>query len=447
MTLRWQWLIRSQFGTALLLICALLICVTPTARAAATSQSSPGSELVSGASDGDGGDLPSFDPTATADGRFVFFTSYARNLTPSPPAGGLRLYRHDMRTARTTLVPIDGTGPSSPVVSANGRLLAYVSSVDYAEGGGHTEIFVRDMRTGKTILASKATGRAGAPAAAPPKYEYLPAVAQPSLSANGRYLAFVSTSPNLFPGSWHRRVPAEIYVRDLVAGTTTLVSRASGHRGALADAPAPNRKSPPTAAMSSSPPRARNLGPTAAPGAVSDGNVFVRDLTTAKTTAVSRTRVSTTSYAPAISADGRHVAFFRKGPHVAPQVFERDMLTGKTALVSRASGSAGAPADSLVGKSFLGISPDGRQVAFFSNATNLGGPPSPGGSGGNFGLYLRDVGSESTTFVHWEGWGRPRFAADGHYLLFGTFDTDQPAPNGAYASGQIYRYDTGGSDG
>jgi Tol biopolymer transport system component len=400
-------------------------------------------QLVSRVSGTEGpiGNLPSLEPTASADGRFVYFTSYATNFTPSLPARGLRLFRRDTRSGQTTLVPTTGNQPESPVISANGLVLAYVSSVDYSDGGGHKEIFVRDMRTGTTRLASRANGAAGAPAAPPPAEEFHPSAGRPSLSADGRYLAFVSSSPNLFPAAYRRRVPPQIYVRDLVAGTTTLVSRASGRRGQIANAPSAEPEISADGRHLVFTSSATNLGPIGPQGQVFDGNVFVRDLADAKTAAVSRTHGATTSYAPAISADGRYVAFFRKGLHVRTEVFERDLLSRHTVLISRASGPDGAAADSFSSRSFLGISPDGRLVAFFSNATNLGGPPPPGGSGGDFGLYMRDPRAEQTTFVHWEGWARPHIVGGGRYLVFGTFDTDQPTPSGAYAVGDVYRYD------
>jgi Tol biopolymer transport system component len=422
---------------------ALLIAATASAVSPASVGDWPKTQLVSRASgsEGPGGNLPSFEPTATADGRFVFFTSYATNFTPSLPARGLRLFRRDMRSHRTTLVPTVGHEPERPVVSANGRFLAYVSSIDYSDGGGHKETFVRDLHTGSTRLASRTNGAGGAPASVPPTHEFHPSVDRPSLSANGRYLAFVSTAPNLFPAAYRGRVPPQIYVRDLVADTTTLVSRASGRRGQIADAPCAEPEISADGRHIAFTSSATNLGATGPRGDVFDGNVFVRDLASAKTTVVSRTRVATTSYAPAISANGRYVAFYRKGLHVPIQVFERDLRSGHTVLVSRASGANGAPANDSISRSFLGISPDGTLVAFFSNATNLGGPPSPVGSG----LYLRDLKAKETTFVHWEvpGWAKPHIVGGGRYLIFGTFNTDQPTPNGAYASGDVYRYDRG----
>jgi Tol biopolymer transport system component len=395
----------------------LLIATTASAASQASVGEWPQTQLVS--SEGS-------EPTATADGRFAFFSS-STDFT-----------RRDMRTDQTAPIPTVGHGPERPVVSANGRFLAYVSSIDYADGGGHKEIFVRDMRASTTRLASRANGATGAPAGAPPTEEFYPSVDRPSLSADGRYLAFVSTAPNLFPAAYRKRVPPQIYVRDLVANTTTLVSRASGRRGHIANAPCAEPEISADGRHIAFTSSATNLGATGPQGDVFDGNVFVRDLASAKTIAVSRTHVATTSYAPAISANGRYVAFFRKGLHVPLQVFERDLSKRHTVLVSRASGANGAPANKFISKSFLGISPDGALVAFSSNATNLGGSPSPVGSG----LFLRDLKAEETTFIHGEvpGWAKPRVVGGGRYVIFGTF---QSTPNAPYAIQDVYRYDRG----
>jgi hypothetical protein len=400
--------------------------------------------LVSSATGGAPGDLPSFDPTATADGRFVFFTSYATNFTPSLPARGLRLFRHDMRTGQTTLVPTVGHNPSDPSVSANGRFLAYVSSPDPRRRNAAEEIYVRDLRRGSTHLASRTTGAVGAPAAAPPSHEYHPSVGRPSLSADGRYLAFVSSSPNLYPGVRQGRIPPEIYVRDLRDQTTTLVSRAPGLRGRVADAGCAEPEISADGRYVVFTSAARNLGDTGPQQPFSEGNVFVRDLVGQKTIVASRSARPTHSYSPVISSTGRYVAFFRVGPAGSRQVFERDLAAGRTILVSRESGPAGAPANAFVSsQSFLGISPGGSSVAFFSDATNLGAPLFPGGLAGNAGLYLRDLARNETTFIHWEGFGKPRIVGAGRYLVFGTFNTDQPTPDGAYAAGDVYRFDRG----
>jgi Tol biopolymer transport system component len=91
------------------------------------------------------------------------------------------------------------------------------------------------------------------------------------------------------------------------------------------------------------------------------------------------------------SRDGRSVAFLsyasNLAPNDGPDVFRRDRVTGATALVSATP--AGASGDDA--SSWPRISPDGRFVAFPSDATNLVSPPSTGTS-----LFLRDVAEGKT---------------------------------------------------
>ena len=72
----------------------------------------------------------------------------------------------------------------------------------------------------------------------------------PSTSADGRYVAFASTADNLDPDSDDSF--EDVFVRDLQANTTTLVSRATGATGAVGDGTPPSPRSPPTAATSPS---------------------------------------------------------------------------------------------------------------------------------------------------------------------------------------------------
>jgi TolB protein len=407
--------------------------------------SAPLLQLVSSATEGAPGDRPSFEPTATADGRFVFFTSYATNFTPGRPPRGLRLFRRDMRSGQTTLVPTRGYQPERPAVSADGRYLAYVSSIEHDDGGGHEEVFVRDLKTGVTQLASRQSGAAGAPAAKPLPHSYQPSVDRPSLSADGRYLAFVSDSPNLFPGKGRtEKIPPEIYVRDLETQETMLVSRANGKRGEVADGSCSEPEISADGRYVVFTCSSTNLGVSGPPlyPDLRNRDVYRRDLTAARTIVVSRHLDRSHAYGPVISADGRFVAFFREGIG-SRQVFERDLATGKATLVSRAGGPEGEAADRFGSRSFLAISSDGSLIAFSSAATNHGAPSSPDGAAGNSALYLRDFRTAQTSFVGWEAWAKPRLVAGGRYLFFGTFDTGQPAPYGASAVGDIYRYDRG----
>jgi hypothetical protein len=169
-----------------------------------------------------------------------------------------------------------------------------------------------------------------------------------------------------------------VYVRDLAADTTTLVSRATGAGGAAA------------AGGASAGPISADGGAlvftTSAPldAAAADGHthVYLRDLDAASTTLVDRdtgaagTVPAFNSSAPVIDADGSRVAWVSLAPIAgAPadnrnHVFLRDLPTNDTKLVSRADGLNGVPADGS--SSRPAIDAAGDVVAFDSEAPNLG---------------------------------------------------------------------------
>lgn len=117
-------------------------------------------------------------------------------------------------------------------ISPNGRYLAFQSqsdNLDPADSDDRDDIYMRDLQTGATTLISRADGLAGAKGNSS---SYVPAM------ADGRYVAFDSTATNLSPDD--PDTANDIYVRDVVANTTTLVTRASGAAGPKANAGANN---------------------------------------------------------------------------------------------------------------------------------------------------------------------------------------------------------------
>jgi Tol biopolymer transport system component len=104
---------------------------------------------------------------------------------------------------------------SEPSLSAEGRRVAFTAR---GAGEGNTAVFVTDLATGTTELASRASGAAGPPA--------FGGSAHPSISADGRRVAFTSDAYNLSPAKCN---PARgIFVRDLATARTTLVSSGDG---------------------------------------------------------------------------------------------------------------------------------------------------------------------------------------------------------------------------
>jgi dipeptidyl aminopeptidase/acylaminoacyl peptidase len=194
-----------------------------------------------------------------------------------------------------------------------------------------------------------------------------------AMSADGRTVGFVGGSGT--PGG-----PAELFVRDMASGVTTEASVANDGEQA---------NSPVSAASLSADGRfiafsswASNLVPG---DTNSHGDVFVRDLVSGVTSLVSMALdggpANGDSGTPAISADGRYVAFesdagdlVRGDTNESRDVFVLDQLTGKTTRVSVASnGSEGwspcYPKD--MNDNSVALSRDGRVVAFTSDLNRL----------------------------------------------------------------------------
>jgi hypothetical protein len=333
----------------------------------------------------------------SADGRFVAFFSSATNLSPDDGDTAFDVYVRDLQTHTTTLVSrasgaggAKNNGDAYPTaISSDGRFVAFDSratNLSPDDGDAIFDSYVRDLQTGTTTLVSRASGAGGAKGN-DTSFAY-------ALSADGRFVVLYSQATNLSPDDGD--ATTNVYVRDLQTLTTTLVDRASGANGAKGndDAyPAGIWGDGRFVAFSS---YATNLSPD---DGDATGDVFVRDLQAGTTTLVSRasgasgTKGNGDSYADSVSADGRFIALESGASNLSPadgdtayDAYVRDLQTGTTTLVSRAAGMSGAKGN---GESFAAyLSGDGRFVAFGSTATNL----SPDDSDGLTDVYVRDIG-------------------------------------------------------
>jgi Tol biopolymer transport system component len=188
-------------------------------------------ERVSVATNGAQGNGSSHVPFISADGRFVGFASTATNLVPGDTNGKADVFVHDRLTGITERVSV-GTGgtqadgnsswlnggaiPSS--ISGDGRFVAFASEATNLVPGliNHTgEVLVRDRLNQTTecidLSLQGAHGNGGS--------------AYPSISADGRYVAFASWASDLVPGDANGK--EDIFVRDRVAGSTERVSVAT----------------------------------------------------------------------------------------------------------------------------------------------------------------------------------------------------------------------------
>src|SRR6266545_5015006 len=140
-------------------------------------------------------------PTISADGDVAFFSD-ASNLVAQDTNDTIDFFVHDRQTGQTTRVNVasDGTeanGPSSfaastaASISADGRFVAfdsYASNLAPGEGNLTQDVFVHDRQTGQTTRVSDAPDGAGDNTSW-----------EPAISADGRFVAFISNSTNL-PG-------------------------------------------------------------------------------------------------------------------------------------------------------------------------------------------------------------------------------------------------------
>lgn len=349
---------------------ALLVAVVSLVPAVSGAATEPTTRLVSKNSEEYAADAQSQDPAVSETGRYIAFTSDANNLSLEDNNAVLNVFVHDRETGRTALISRTSAGVGAdgesrnPSISANGRYVAFQSAADNLsdrDDDPGRDVFVHDRATGRTELVSRSTAGAGGDA------ESL----LPSISADGRFVAFQSDADNL-SGADDNGV-TNIFVRDREKRKTILVSRTS--RGAAADgssgAPSISANGRYVAFQS----QADNLS-----GADNDAfvNIFVRDLERKRTMLVSRTShgagANDLSIAPSISASGRFVAFTSGADNLSSadndafgNIFVRDLERKKTILISRASDGEAASASSGVPS----ISASGRYVAFRSGADNL----------------------------------------------------------------------------
>ena len=196
------------------------------------------------ASKGDGagpvGDGASRNAHMTPDGRYVAFWSRAANLVPGDGNGRTDVFLRDLVAGRTVLVSqATGTagavasptslGAYDPNVSDDGRYVAFSAWQPLHDDAriGSKEVYRRDVTANRTELVSRASGPAGAPA--------LGIAQDPSISPDGRYVAFDTGASNLDVDSLDGPDSIDVFIRDVQARRTTLVSRASGVFGAAGD--------------------------------------------------------------------------------------------------------------------------------------------------------------------------------------------------------------------
>jgi Tol biopolymer transport system component len=338
-----------------------------------TSRVSVSTTEVQGNSDSD-------DPSISADGRRVAFTSYASNLVPGDTNGSDDVFVRNLDTGTTIRISISGAlgqandDSSSASISADGRWVAFSSWASDLVGGdtnGSSDVFVRDLVTSSTHRVSLSSAEA----------QGNDRSVSPAISGDGRYVVFKSEASNLVPGDTNDPTPGQIgggddvFVRDRVAGTTTRVNVRSNGNQTAGDVSTPVISADGRWVAFST--RATNLLGNDLNG--DDSDVFLHDRNSGATTLVSRSssgaQGNDSSASPALSADGRYIAFHSNATNLVPgdtngdhDVFRRDRVTGSTGRFSLTTEGDQA---TLGGSVEPTISADGSKIAFRSSAINL----------------------------------------------------------------------------
>ena len=305
-------------------------------------------------------------PTVDASGHHVAFLSSATNLTTNTLVGEYHLYGRDLLLGTTVLVDQDGSGIGSatslfaaPILSSDGRLIAFEcpdANLVNNDRNRSYDVFARDLGSNVTELIS-----AKHPALSSVTPNGISSASASSASADGRFIAFMSDADDIVPNDTNQ--VRDVFVCDLLIGTNLLVSVATNES---------------------------NSG---------DG----------------------VSYDPAISGDGRYVAFSSSAANLvtgdtnnATDVFVRDLVNGTTMLVSvSTNGVTGGNLDSYL----LAFSTNGRYALFRSRASNLAPGPFS-----NENIFVRDLQSGATYGVTTNGAPAPdvctAMTPDGRLVAF-----------------------------
>lgn len=387
------------------------------------------------------GSFSSDNPSLSADGRFVAFTSEATDLVAGAPDDDWwdDVFLFDRLTGVTTFVSRGGRvrGGSSPILSADGSAVAFLAYLNGDPGFSGGQVGVFDRLAGRSAIVSRAAGSASTQSNG--------LATDLSFSPNGRYVAFSSFATNLVTGQVDVSDTYDIFLHDRVSGATVLASHVPG---------APNQAIPggfsyQTIVAPDGSWVIFNSEATGLDAVRRDTNgktdVFFFDRATAAVRVVTVHSPGMASRSPhgrvlhpTISGDGRYVAFVHNAAglflgHVdtnnANDVFLYDRVTKKTTLVSR---SAAAPLVSgNSGSNDPRISRDGNFVAFVSRATNL--VPGQKDSPDTFDVFLYNrltgtvslmSGSRGSATRVAKGDSFPVAVAAGGIVLFSSFATD-----------------------
>ncbi|MEM6979881.1 MAG: GEVED domain-containing protein, partial [Planctomycetota bacterium] len=310
--------------------------------------------------------------SVSQDGRYVVFESDASNLVPNDTNGYRDIFLHDRETGHTTRISTSSSQAQAngysyqPSISSDGRFVAFASvatNLVTESVNGFENIYVKDLSNNTLTLASSGIGNAAGNASS----------YGPSMSGDGRFVTFYSFASNLVTGDTNGR--SDVFLNDLSNGTLSLISTDTfGNQG------------------------------------------------------------SENSYYPSISDDGRYIAFESRADNLhdddsdqLADVFVKDAIDGSLELISTSDAGVKGNSDS----SNPLIDGTGRNVAFHSYASNL----IPNDVNGNADVFLKNLDQDSLKLVSQDTQGNqgnygsfsPSISHDGLRVAFSSYATNLAA--------------------
>jgi Tol biopolymer transport system component len=352
----------------------------------------------------------------------AFAVSLAVGSHPSASADEQTLYRASIAAAGS-----DADGPSgAPLVSSDGNVVVFQSSAPNLVGGdanGLDDVFAFDRSTGNVSLVSASSAGAAGNGPGSPL----------AVSADGRFVVFSSTATDLtgdvLPGGCAPQdgCTPEIFIRDLVSGTTELVSRSDdGQPANLPSGAAAVSADGRFVAFAS---YAANLVPGDTNNAA---DIFVRDRAAGTTRRVSigpagvQANGASDTEMVSMTPDGRVIAFSTTASNLGFRdtrgtwdVYIRDRAAGVTRRISQYADGRPGSGRSL----FPTISDSGMQIAFMSMA-----PFAAGDGSGTWDIYVKSRITGGFTRIPLTTTGLPRISGDGRWIAFPSADPRLPSP-------------------
>jgi Tol biopolymer transport system component len=316
------------------------------------------------------------------EGRFVAFVSDIAGIGGSKGAHRQAFWR-DRLTGETLMISsstagVEGNGDSfAPALSADGLTVAfesYASNLAPADHNGTRDIFVWRANARELGAQRISTGPGGVEANSE-SFE-------PTISGDGRRVAYTTSASTLTPGVENTSI-VNVVLRDLDSGANTLVTANAAGKGVGGSRPALSEDGKRLAFYSFS-------AQLVAGDANGLWDIFVYSVESATLRRVSFTTTggernqgnesASRVVAPAISGNGRYVAFSTTATNMSPgdtnslqDIYVADLQTNTVQHASAGVGGAAGNGDSPSGQGErVSLSYDGRWIAFTTGATNLG---------------------------------------------------------------------------